>query len=284
MPTVEKTEARKPVEFLRAAPVSAAPVGVDKENKIIRGVVLAQTGPFFSGRGEFDQDSIKGIAKLVNASPQGLKIGYGHPDPNHPGAPEELDGFLGRAKNAVVDGDKTRADVHLDPTALLTPPGGGTSRGELMMARAESDPTSFGMSLQLSVDKKYRMDNHNKPKRNDAGEVLPPIWTPLELLGADCVGKGDATPGGLLAAADDALVFAAAVLDKSFAGFDRATIGAFFNFYMASRFVSPWEPELEVEDPSDVEDMAAPTSESLAADDEALRLRWANQKRKAGAA
>ncbi len=282
MATAEKTENQKPIEFLRAAPVVANPAAVDRQNKIVRGVTLAQVGPFFSGRGEFDGSGIKSIASLVNSDPKGLKIGVGHPDPMHPGAAAEVFNFLGRAKDAVVDGDKAKADIYLDATAFLTPPGGGASPGEYFMSRAESDPTSFGMSLQLAVDKKYRMDNHNKPKRDANGEVLPPIWTPLELLGADVVAKGDATPGGLLSAADDALVQAASSLDKAFAGFDRGTIMAFFNFYMNSRFVCRFEPALEVEDPSDVGDGLSAGAIDLD-DEESLRLRWNNLKRKAGA-
>jgi hypothetical protein len=50
-----------PVEpqWLSARP-RAAPVGVDREAKVIRGYVVAQEGPFKSaGRGEFDTAALK---------------------------------------------------------------------------------------------------------------------------------------------------------------------------------------------------------------------------------
>jgi len=192
-------------EFL--APVSAWPIGVDTDAKIIRGVIVAQACQFQDPvgepdpRGAFDGDGLKTLNRLMTAEPIGVKSRYGHPNPQHPGAPAELDGFLGRFKGPRIDSDKLRSDLHLDDTAFLAPPGGGTSRGEYLMARAKSDPSSFGTSLVLVTDKIYRMDTHNKPRRDDNGNTLAPLWKPTAIGSIDIVDRGAATPAGFLAAA-----------------------------------------------------------------------------------
>ena len=39
---------------LRANPLGRGAIGVDRENNVLRGYVVAQLGPFKDGRGEFD--------------------------------------------------------------------------------------------------------------------------------------------------------------------------------------------------------------------------------------
>ena len=82
-------------DWLRAE-TKARPLGVDREAKAIRGVILAEEGPFKSkGRGEFDQGSIRSIVKLANATPGGLKSRFAHPTISDDG----LGKFLGRVKD-----------------------------------------------------------------------------------------------------------------------------------------------------------------------------------------
>ncbi len=163
-------------------------------------------GPFINwlgevdGRGEFDDAGLAAIVRLARADGAGLKVRFGHPDLTHPGKREdELSSFLGRAKNARVDGDRVRADLHFDPVAFL-PIQGGVSRGDYLLARAKSDPASFGASPALSADKEFRMDNHRKPRRDGDGDTLPPLWRPITLGSVDIVDRGAAAPGGFLAA------------------------------------------------------------------------------------
>jgi hypothetical protein len=104
------------------------------------------------------------------------------------GSSDALDAFLGRAKNAYVDGDKARADMHLDPVAFMSH-NGGVSRGERLMQRAKSDPASFATSLVVAAEK----------VRSGAG---PPLWKPLAIQSSDVVYIGDAVHGGILAADD----------------------------------------------------------------------------------
>lgn len=173
-------------EYLRAGIASGRPVGVDKEAKVIHGYVVAQGGVFKTGRGEFNGESLAAIAGLINASPDGIVVNYGHHE--NLGSPDALDAFLGRAKNARVDGDKVRADLHFNPVAFLSHTG-GVSRGERLMERAATDPASFASSLVLATDK--------VPRRN-----APPLWKPLAIQSSDVVYVGDAVHGGILSATD----------------------------------------------------------------------------------
>lgn len=174
-------------EYLRAGIATGNPVGVDSEQKVIFGYVVAQAGTFKTGRGEFDGESLAAIASLINAQPDGVVVNYGHHE--NVGSPEALDAFLGRAKNARVEGDKVRADLHFNPVAFLAH-NGGVSRGERLLERARTDPGSFGSSLVVAVDK----------RRNG---TRPPLWRPLAIQSSDVVYIGDAVHGGILSADDD---------------------------------------------------------------------------------
>lgn len=174
------------IEYLRAGVASGNPVGVDEENRVINGYVVAQLGAFKTGRGQFDQESLAGIVRLINAQPDGVVVNYGHQE--NVGSPEALDAFLGRARNARVDGDRVRADLHFNPAAFLSHTG-GVSRAERLMARAKSDPGSFASSLVLAPEKQQRRGG-------------PPIWRALAIQSSDIVYVGDAVHTGILAADD----------------------------------------------------------------------------------
>jgi uncharacterized protein YidB (DUF937 family) len=173
-------------EYLRAGVASARPVGVDEEAKVIRGYVVAEAGDFKTGRGKFDRDSLSAIVNIINAAPDGVTANYGHQ--TDAGSSDALDAFLGRSKNAYVDGDKVRADMHLDPVAFLSH-NGGVSRGERLMQRAKSDPASFASSLVVAADKERKGNG-------------PPLWKPLAIMSSDVVSVGDAVHGGILSADD----------------------------------------------------------------------------------
>lgn len=175
-------------EYLRAGIASGQPVGVDEESKVIRGYVVAQLGPFKTGRGAFDLESLAAIVSLINSQPDGLVVNYGH----HAdvGSPDAMDAFLGRAMNARLDGDRVRADLHFNKVAFMSHTG-GTSRGERLMERAKTDPGSFASSLVLATE-----------KRPAARRGQPPTWHPVALQSSDLVYVGDAVHGGILSAND----------------------------------------------------------------------------------
>ena len=250
-----------------------APVGkVDREKGIIHGVILAEEGPFKSaGRGEFNRAAIQQIVTMANQKPGGLKARWTHPGLSSDG----LGKFLGRQKNIRTDtvlrssgrdtgGDGlakptlvARGDLHLDATALDTPPEGGKPLGVYVMDLAESDPDAFGTSLVLRAKQEYRLKPDGRPMQNDNGEDLPPLWFPEALHSSDVVDDGDATnsflSADILAGLPDAVVRQGCeLLDAQFLGQDavavRARLTAFVDRYLRLRFGEPDEEEDNDED------------------------------------
>jgi hypothetical protein len=152
--------------------------GVDREAGVIRGYLVAERGPFRNAdRGEFNDDSLAAIQKLMAADPVGQKVHWHHPDPKTGTYP--LGTFLGRAKNPRIEDGQARADLHFDKTALDTPPGGGKPLGHYVMDLAESDPSALGSSLVIMTEKQQRRGQS-------------PLWMPLEVHGSDIVDTGEA--------------------------------------------------------------------------------------------
>jgi hypothetical protein len=208
-------------EWLRATATGPL-IGVDRDKNVIRGYIVAQEGPFKTeDRGEFDQQSLKTVVRLMNAKPGGLKSRFAHPTLSGDG----LGTFLGRARNARLDGDRVRADLHLDPTSFDTPNG---DLGGYVMRLADSDPDAFASSLVLKSDKRYRNDARGRRARDDEGKELPPLWRPTILHASDVVDGGEAVDGFLSAdGLPDAVVRRGAeLLDQQFAGQPREVVEA----------------------------------------------------------
>lgn len=172
------------IQQLRAVTPFGDSIGVDESNKVIKGYIVAQTGPFKSGRGVFTRDSLAAIVKLMLAQPEGVKVRYGHPDG---GTTAALDSFVGWAKNPRLTNDVVRADLYLSPLAFVST-NGGMSRGDYLLMRAELEPDSLNSSLALETDMQYTDVNS------------PPVWIPTAIIASDIVDDGDAVHGGLLAA------------------------------------------------------------------------------------
>lgn len=240
---------------------------VDRENGIIHGVILAEEGPFKSqGRGEFNREAIQQIVTMANEKPGGLKARWTHPGLSSDG----LGKFLGRQKNirtdTVLRKNKevlvARGDLHLDSTALDTPPEGGKPLGVYVMDLAESDPDAFGTSLVLKAKQESRLDKNQRPLKDDKGEDLPPLWFPEALHSSDVVDEGDATnsflSADILAGLPDAVVRQGCeLLDAQFAGQDRdavrARLAAFVDRYLRLRFGADepnddedWDYDIEI--------------------------------------
>jgi hypothetical protein len=207
-------------------------VGVDREANVIRGYIVAQEGTFKpdADRGEFDKQSLRLIIKLMKEQPNGLKSRFAHPSLSNDG----IGKFLGRAKKPrmakTADGiAAVRADLHLDPTSLNPSPAGGTPLGEYVMDLAESDPGAFSSSLALQTEKETRLDKSGRPKLDDEGHELPPLWRPTVLHASDVVDEGAAVDSFLSAETIDGLPDAvvrqgAELLDRQFLDATREEI------------------------------------------------------------
>lgn len=233
--------------WLRAS-TQMGEIGVDRENNVIRGYVLAQEGPFKSeGRGEFDLKSLKQLKALANKAPNGLKSRLAHPTLSSDG----IGKFLGRAKNPQLstvqvmrDGKLValhalRGDLHLDKTALEEPVGGGKPIGLYVMDLAESDPDALSSSVVLQYQEEWRLDPKTKRPMLDAnGNEMPPLWRPTALHASDIVDTGDAVDGLLsaqLSGMPDGLVRQASeLLDKIFPGESRQVVESRLNSWLTS--------------------------------------------------
>lgn len=252
-------------EWLRAN-VKSAGIGVDRENRVINGFVVAQEGPFLEPdpRGEFDEKALRQIVALMKQNPNGTKSRLGHPTLSDDG----ISKFMGRAKNprldtvrVMKDGKEVdllavRADLHLSESAFENNPNGNL--GEYILSRAEEDPDSFASSLVLQVDEEYRLDNHKRRKTYENGKEMPPLWRPKQIHASDLVDSGAAV-SKLLAAEgmpEEHLRQGVALLDAQFAGKDKAFVeshlSAFVARYLSYRYGEPeLSPEPATEQPSE---------------------------------
>ncbi len=254
-----KTEDPRPkteAEWLKVA-AAGRPIGVDPDGKeVIRGVVIAQLGPFKSGgRGEFDQQSLATIVAMGNAAPNGLKCRLGHPNESDDGVANFLGRFRDFRVDSVQDRDSegqlktdqvaaVRADLYIDPSSHATPAG---DLGKYVLLRAQSDPDSLSTSLVLQTEKEYRLNPDGTAQKDPDGNELPPLWRPTRLHASDIVDTGDAVDGMLAGAGIDVeklkhgpLFDGQQLLDRQFAGqpreFVKARLESFLKRYLHCRY------------------------------------------------
>lgn len=246
----------KEPQWLRANVISKT-VEVDRDQQVIRGMIMAQEGVFKSdGRGEFDKDALRSIVSLAKISPNGLKSRFAHPGLSDDG----IGKFLGRVKSPRMDEidsrdsagqlktdriSVVRGDLHLDPTSRNTPNG---DLGGYIMDLAESDPDALSSSLVLRAEEEFRTDKEGRALTDEEGEELPPLWRPKRLHASDIVDTGDAVDGLLSTrhglsfdGLPDAVVReATALLDRQFGNASveviRARCLSWLDRYLAFRF------------------------------------------------
>lgn len=130
--------------------------GGDHQAGLIRGYSVITRGEALGHGHWIDGTFLNQVADAINAAPDGIKARFAHPSLSADG----LGSYLGRTKNAVVDGDTVRADLHLSPTAHQAPDG---NLAEYVMDLAEVDPSAFGASIVFSRHKKqetqFALDN-----------------------------------------------------------------------------------------------------------------------------
>lgn len=240
-----KTMPARP-QYLRAA-TSGRPMGVDRENGVLLGYVVAQEGVFKDGRGAFNAQSLSEIVKVGNAVRGGLRSHFTHADLSGDG----LGKFLGRAQNlslgTTVNGagetvKAVRGDLHFDQSAYKTPNG---NLADYVMTLAESDPAAISSSLVIVPREEPQVDGRGNLKLDKDGEPLPALWFPEKLKASDIVSEGAAVDG-LLGAEDDAdslVALASQGLDRLFAGQTREVVEArcqeYLNRYLSRRYGEP---------------------------------------------
>lgn len=164
---------------------------VDRVTATIGGASIIQAGVVKDGRFEIDQKTLKSIVKFGNGAKRGIKMRFGHPSMSD----DALGTFLGRVKNFRMNPEETRVmgDLFFDPSSFHTPSG---DLGGYLLARAQSDPESFGMSVVVVAEKEERRNKDGTPQKSEeTGEVLAPLLRVQQFLGADAVDTPAATDG-----------------------------------------------------------------------------------------
>lgn len=248
--------------WLRANVKPAAQgIGVDREQKAILGYVVAQAGAFLEPdpRGEFDEKSLRQVVRLMRSKPNGTKMRFGHPSLSG----DALGTTVARGKNPrldVVNVERdgkavelmaVRADAQFLDSAFETPSG---DLAGYLLTLAEESPDMLGSSLVLQIEEEVRLDNHGKPKLDDNGNPLPPLWRPTAIHASDFVDQGAAVDGLLSAGISidglpDAVVRQAwQLLDRQFGDAKpeviRARCLAWLDRYLAARRPLPTVEEL----------------------------------------
>lgn len=234
----------KQPDWLRANSLGS-PVKVDRENGIIYGRVVAELGTFKDRRGKFNDVSLAKIAELMATNPNGTKSRFTHPSLSSDG----LGKFLGRDQNPRVDGPRVRADLHFDPSAYKTPSG---DLATYVMDLAQNDPGAFGSSLVLQTEKIFELGENGRPKRDENGDEIPPLWMPTKIHAIDVVDDGDAVHGDFMSASgidfdslpDFEVRKGSAMLDALFAGQPREVVKARCEAWL-ERYLSNRYGELE---------------------------------------
>jgi hypothetical protein len=153
-----------------------------------------------------DDTMLQQTADAINATGEaGIKSRFTHPGLSGDG----LGSFLGRVKNAVVDGDIVRADLHFSASAHDTPDG---DLAAYVMSLASEDPDAFGTSIVFrhdnSAEAKFAIENG--ATANEYGVDMQSFKSPdplnadnlpharlKSLRAADVVDEPAANPGGM---------------------------------------------------------------------------------------
>jgi len=268
MAVVENYPRSTETKWLRISTVGR-PIGVDRENEVIRGAIMAQEGVFKDRRGEFSQAALEETVKLVKAAPNGLKARMSHPDESHDG----IGKFLGRWRDpwldvvTLRDSEGTlktdpirvvRADLYIDKSSHSTP---GGDLGKYVLDLIESDSDALSSSLVVKPNVEPKMDKYGLPQRGEDGAEVPPLWTPLEIHACDIVDTGDAVDGLLSAALsaselpNGVLYKAAEMLNEHFAGKDEGFVAehclAWLDRYLSRRYgLAAPEEDQPADDPA----------------------------------
>ena len=124
-------------------------LNVDKENGVIKGVVIVQEG-IDKDNGFFTPEFLNDLIDAGNAQTQGVKSRFGHPNM----CKTTLGTFIGRYKNFQTinedDRYKVVADLHLDPITQKTQvEGKGISMWDYLLEMSENNPDMFGNSIHF---------------------------------------------------------------------------------------------------------------------------------------
>jgi hypothetical protein len=168
----------------------AAPIGeVNTERGIIEGVSVCTVGEAKGHGVHLDSEFIAEVERQGNASKQGLKARFGHPNM----CSTALGTFLGRFKNFSVDGDQVRADLFLSNSAKDTPHGDLHS---YVTSMAKDEPDMFGTSIVFTPGRTYVTTEDGAKEYDFESDTDAPVYVECDTLHAcDAVDEPAANDG-----------------------------------------------------------------------------------------
>lgn len=186
-------------DAFRTGLAPAGTVGVDRANKILRGMVVCQAGVMKSpGRGEFDRKGLDLLVQLGNENRVGTVSHFMHDDD----ACDGLGRLLGRVRSfrlsSTVDRfgktvECVRGDLHIARVAMEPSPlSGGKPFGKYILDLAEEDPAAMSASIVTRPLREFRRKADGTLEEGPNGIPLPPLWRPQILWAVDVVNVGDA--------------------------------------------------------------------------------------------
>lgn len=125
---------------------------IDPGAGIIRGVSAIQAVEALGHGMTADAKTLQQCADAINAAPGGVKSRFTHPGM----CSDALGKMLGRATNASVIGDKCICDLQLSESSKVSPDG---NLWAYVMARAQEDPASFGLSIAFTGSAVWMLDD-----------------------------------------------------------------------------------------------------------------------------
>ena len=171
---------------------------LDHDNHVIRNVSIIQKGPALGHGFEVDDVMLAQVAQKINAQPKGVKSRLTHPGLTECGGKDGIEVTLGRVKNAHVEGDKVRGDLHLGRFAAHSPQGDLRS---YLMAIAEDDPDLVGLSIGFDPDQfeeQVVAEPRPESRETDDGNHVVRFGRVKDVMAADVVGDPAANTDGLL--------------------------------------------------------------------------------------
>lgn len=232
-------------EMFRTDVLKSDNARVDRKAKVIFGANLMQIGDLNEGDSRnwtVDAETLSQAAKFMSQGNNGTKARYTHPNMSSDG----MGSFLGRWKNAKVDGDTLRGDLHVAEAAFNSPQG---DLGTYVLDLAEEDPEAFGVSLATKLDwdnldefESAQYEERRQARKNN--EALPELkkW-PMRFTGiraGDVVDEPAATRGGFFSLTDvdnrNLPAQATVLLNSYFADAEPDVVTARINGFLATYF------------------------------------------------
>lgn len=130
---------------VKSAPEWINPTGGNYGAGVIRGAAIITRGEALGHGFWIDVQMLSQVEQAINGTAKGSKSRFTHPGLSGDG----LAKFLGRATTGKLDGDVTRGDIHFAKTARRSPDG---DLAGYVLARAQEDPDSFGISISFLMD------------------------------------------------------------------------------------------------------------------------------------